>query len=190
MPDSKKSPWMKGQVHPADLPEEVYQTRLESDDAKLDRDLIAARLLDTPVPPESEWKACWACGKKVPLRFRDSVYGMPICRACHWTTTLHEFLGSIGGVVGGVADFLGGQAPDTNEDDDEEEEVPEDDEPTGEGEDAPEVAQATSPSAVEEAGGESSKAPLVTEPPAEAQPGGEESSEPDPNTKEPPSEKE
>ena len=191
--DTKKSPWLgkkDDRPHPADLPEEVYEGAIESDNTKLERDLVAARLLETPVPPENEWKRCWACGKAVPLRFRDPMFGIAVCRSCLWQSAEHEFLTSIEGVAGGLSDYLGVQAPD--DDDDGEDDMPEPGELpeelaealgiTGADDDGeegdPEVAQETSPSAVEEDTGIPSQAP----------PGGEESPEVDGNAKEPPPE--
>ena len=166
--DQKKSPWLKDQAHPADLPEEVYEGMIEKDDATLVRDAVAARLMSTPVPPENEWKTCWTCAKKVPLVVRDSVLGVMVCRQCAWTSFLQEFLSNTEGIVAGIADFLGGAAGFAPEEDDEEV----DDDPDA----APEVggggaddltdAMPISPSAVEADGGGESKA----EPQGEAAP--------------------
>jgi hypothetical protein len=180
MPDEKKSPWLKkDQPHPADLPEEVYEQTMESDDAKLERALVAARLLDTPVPPANEYQTCRACADRVPLLFRDPLYGIPVCRECAYKSVLQEFLTKIEGVVGGVADAFAPDLEPDDTDDDEEPDLsdlpPEVAEALGaagdiDGEDAPEVPQATSPSAVEAAGGGESKAEPEPETP---QPDGE-----------------
>ena len=166
MPDEKKK-WAlkKDEVHPADLPEEVYESQIESDDAKMMRDAVAARLIGTPTPPENEWKACWTCGKRVPLRVRDSVMGVLVCRQCAWTSFLQEFLANTESLVSGIGDFLGGAAGIDHDVDDDPE--PEDDvEVDGEGADAPTEAMPISPSAVEADGGGEAKA----EPKGEAAP--------------------
>jgi hypothetical protein len=170
--EKKKSPWLKDQAHPADLPEEVYNDMMESDDSRLERDMAAARLASTPLPPEPQWKQCWACGKKVPIRFRDPLYGILVCRGCVWTSALQEFLANAEGLFGGIGDFLGGGAPSPDDEiDDDDDEIDEEEglDGVGEAEDAPTEPQATSPNVIEAAGGGAAKAEDEPEPKGEGQ---------------------
>jgi hypothetical protein len=111
----------------ADLPDEVYGQKVDDDDEKLDRAITNARLIETRVPPESEWAACWACGKKVPLRFRDPLFGILVCRACLWTSAQHEVATKLDGIIDKATAATGLLAGD--DDDDEGLEIPDEDHP-------------------------------------------------------------
>lgn len=85
MADQKKqqSPWLgKDYKEAADLPEEVIGQMFDADTDRLDRAIYNARFIATPVPPDAQWPTCWACGKKAPVRFRDAVDGILVCRKC------------------------------------------------------------------------------------------------------------
>lgn len=160
MPDKKNSPWlekpMPDHVQAADLPEEVYDQKIEDDDEKIERAITAARLIETPVPPEPQWKVCWACGNTVPLRFRDPGTGVLVCRACLWIGVQQDFYEKCEGLFGGIGGYLqvaAGGGDDEDEDEPAFMEGP--NEPDDE--EAPEVPQDNSPSMVESAGGPPAK---------------------------------
>lgn len=124
----KKSPWMgpkkveakreeePQEVDAADLPLEVYEAKVEDDDVKIERALLGARLLETPVPPASEWQACWACGQKAPLRFRDPMFGILVCRKCLFISAQHEVWDKSQEMFGTISEYLG-VLPDDDEGD-------------------------------------------------------------------------
>jgi len=163
MTDEKKRagvPWgLKGlsdQPEAADLPEEVYGKKVEDDDEKLDRAITNARLIETRVPPESEWAHCWACGKKVPLRFRDPLFGILVCRACLWTSAQHEVATKLDGLADRAAAATGLL---TDDDDDDDAGEPDELMTSGAGSPDeihpgdPEVSQGASPRSIEDDGG-------------------------------------
>ena len=117
--NANKSPWMgpkkvaaKREEEPqgvdaADLPLEVYEAKVEDDDVKIERALLGARLLETPVPPASEWQACWACGQKAPLRFRDPMFGILVCRKCLFISAQHEVWDKSQEMFGVISEYIG-----------------------------------------------------------------------------------
>lgn len=131
----KKSPWLKreleqkDEVEPADLPEEVYGQKIEDDDDRMDRQVMAARLLETPIPPPESWKACWACGKKVPMRFRDPVSGILVCFACRLVSSQQDLYSKSEGLLTEIIDHI---APGALGDDDDQEDEPGEDQETDE----------------------------------------------------------
>ena len=134
--EKKASPWIAPQgepqdeVHPADLDENVYMGMLESDDRKLTRAIAAARLIQTPTPPQVTWPTCWACGQRVPLLFRDRLEGFLVCRRCLWTSVQHEMFETLSTILTGLAKRFGLPVDvETSEDEPEGEEQAEGDEP-------------------------------------------------------------
>lgn len=142
--EKDKSPWLgKPEVDAADLPEEVYAAKIEDDDVKIARAVANARLIETPVPPESQWKRCWTCGKLVPMRFRDVLDGTLVCRQCLWTSVQQELYASLQALIDGFAGSLGVA------DDDEDEDDGDDDDLGGDDLGTPEVPQGNTPNTVE-----------------------------------------
>lgn len=158
MAEEKKSPWLsKQEVQPADLPREVYEQTYKDDDTKLERDIVNASLLGYRVPPGEQWKTCWACGAKVPMRFRDSMYGILVCHSCLVKSAQHTFFEAVEELLGSVDSYLGlltGQMESDDDDDGSEDDGEYADEPEDtplDEVDAPEIAQGNTPRKVEEA---------------------------------------
>ena len=150
--EKDKSPWLgKPEVEAVDLPEEVYTAKIEDDEVKIARAIANARLIETPVPPESQWKRCWSCGKLVPMRVRDVLDGTLVCHQCLWTSVQQELYTSLQALVAGFAGSLGVDEDDDEDEDDGDEGI------VAEGSEnelgTPEVPQGNTPHIIENDGG-------------------------------------
>ena len=145
MSDDKKrgdrgdSPWIgkkETEVEAADLPEEVYGSRIEDDDVKIERAIANARLLASR---SSEAYVCWACGAVVPLRFREPGYGILVCHSCLCKAVKRDSDEKLAAFVEAIETYLDAFTPVEDEDDDEGEDGTESDsETTSEDEQGPE----------------------------------------------------
>lgn len=127
MPDQKKqeSPWL-GKKDAADLPDEVAAQMFDADGRRLERAIVNAQFIQTQVPPQAQWRTCWSCGEKTPIRFRDVVFQILVCRKCLLVSLQHagyERMMELSALLGGMPHDADEEEEDEGDIGDENEEV-------------------------------------------------------------------
>lgn len=105
-PQSKENAMVEGQKDVAAKAQARIDEQLEKEERILDGKVKKAQMLSTAVPPQSEWKVCWSCGKKAPLLTRDPSDGVLICRTCYAYAQVASTAEDIGDILEAVSSML------------------------------------------------------------------------------------